>query len=335
MKIAILGAGFSGLATAWHLLQQRNSQLTIFDPTGVGRGASGVAAGLMHPFAGAHSKLNKFGYEGMRASHKLFAVASQEVGAPVFSPMGTLRVALTTDQQEDYRRCAAAHERVEWCEPARCQELVPGVIAAPGIFIQDAVVVNCELYLQGLWKACQKLGARLETQAVTSLAALHEFDLIIAATGAATKSIPELAHLRITSVKGQIIELVWPEQAASLNHCLNSQVYLMKNPNSNTCIAGATYEREFSTVKPVPEVAMKSILPKLAAMYPQLDKAKVVSCSAGVRASTPDHLPICIQATDKCWVLTGMGSKGLLYHALFAEKLAAQIFFKDVGYHKR
>ncbi|HRD55095.1 MAG TPA: FAD-dependent oxidoreductase, partial [Parachlamydiaceae bacterium] len=50
MKIAIIGAGFAGLATAWHLLQHQDKiplEVTIFDSSGFGGGASGIAAGLL------------------------------------------------------------------------------------------------------------------------------------------------------------------------------------------------------------------------------------------------------------------------------------------------
>lgn len=45
MRIAIIGAGFSGLAAAWYFLQQPHLEVTVFDKKGIGGGASGVAAG--------------------------------------------------------------------------------------------------------------------------------------------------------------------------------------------------------------------------------------------------------------------------------------------------
>lgn len=51
MNIAIIGAGFSGLALAYFLLQS-SAHVTLFDAVGIGGGASGIATGLLHPYPG-------------------------------------------------------------------------------------------------------------------------------------------------------------------------------------------------------------------------------------------------------------------------------------------
>eukprot|EP00887_Chlorella_sp_A99_P005223 scaffold1.g5223.t1 len=51
---AVIGGGFAGLATAWHLLRhaspERPMQLHLYDAYGLAAGGSGVAAGLLHPY---------------------------------------------------------------------------------------------------------------------------------------------------------------------------------------------------------------------------------------------------------------------------------------------
>ena len=52
-RYAIIGGGFAGVATAWHLLaagQGSIATLDLFDASGLGGGASGAAAGLLHPY---------------------------------------------------------------------------------------------------------------------------------------------------------------------------------------------------------------------------------------------------------------------------------------------
>ena len=57
--IAIIGAGLAGLAVAYHILNKnQNCTVTLFDQKGIAAGASGIAAGLLHPFVGARSKRN-------------------------------------------------------------------------------------------------------------------------------------------------------------------------------------------------------------------------------------------------------------------------------------
>ncbi len=50
MKIAIIGAGFAGLAGAYYLSE--HFQVTLFDLKGIGGGASGISSGLLHPYPG-------------------------------------------------------------------------------------------------------------------------------------------------------------------------------------------------------------------------------------------------------------------------------------------
>lgn len=70
---AVVGAGFAGLATAYHLTAF-GSDVTIFDPSEVGTGgASSVAAGLLHPLT-PRGKLIWKGEEGFVAAKELIEV---------------------------------------------------------------------------------------------------------------------------------------------------------------------------------------------------------------------------------------------------------------------
>ncbi len=49
-----MGGGFAGVAAAWHLLaltHPRAVGLDLYDAAGIAGGASGAAAGLLHPFS--------------------------------------------------------------------------------------------------------------------------------------------------------------------------------------------------------------------------------------------------------------------------------------------
>ena len=312
-KIAIIGAGFAGLATAWHLLNLHH-EVTLYDGSGIGGQASGIAAGLLHPFVGAHAKYNWKGAEGMKATTQLLDVASNALSKPVAKRTGLLRIALTKKQEEDYAVCASRYPEVEWIKNA--QERVSHVVPKPGILIKTAMTVNTRQYLQGLWQACERKGAKLEQRQISSLTELNSFDAIIVAMGAATTSLPELAHLPVRPLKGQILKL---ENMPPLNMPVSSQVYIVDN------IVGATFERTFDTAEPTPDLAISEILPKATVLIPALKEAQVVDCRAAIRATTANRRPLVTQLNPKCWVFTGLGSKGLLYHALFAESLARSI----------
>jgi glycine/D-amino acid oxidase-like deaminating enzyme len=324
VNIAIIGAGFAGLATAWHLLTNSSIKITIFDAKGIGGGASGIAAGLLHPYAGVHSKLNQLGRVGMEAALDLIKVASQALQQPVISNQGILRLALTQEQKIDFAECAQKNADVQWLNSHECQTLFPALTKEPGIWIKEGCAINSALYLQGLWQACQNKGAGLEKITVSSLQQLDNFDVIIVAAGAHALVFPELASYSFSTIKGQILELKWPQELPPLPFVLNSHAYLvMQSPTR--CLVGATFERKYQTEAPDLQTAQEEIMPKAIALIPGLQSAKIMGCQAGVRLVTPSRSPLVERIGKKHWVITGLGSKGLLYHAYYAKQLADQV----------
>lgn len=77
---AVVGGGFAGLATAYHLASF-GSDVTVFDPNEVGTGgASAVAAGLLHPLT-PRGKLIWKGEEGFAAAKELIEVCVCATGS--------------------------------------------------------------------------------------------------------------------------------------------------------------------------------------------------------------------------------------------------------------
>ncbi len=331
MHITIVGAGFCGLATVWHLLTQQSSlaplKIRLIDSKGIGGGASGVAAGLLHPYVGAHAKLNWMGQEGFQETCNLLQVASKALGRPVYTHgKGILRLALTTQQKEDYKQCVDTNTPdVEWLTSEQCQTFVPGITEAPGLWIKNGLAVHSSLYLQGLWKACKELGAQFEQKNIHTLKDVDNTDLLILTTGAATRTITDLSNPPLRTIKGQVLELAWPTQIPPLPCALNSQAYILMSENQQTCLVGATYERNYMDEKVQPELAIADIMPKACAILPFLQDLPIVNCYAGARAMTPQRQPLIHAISPTQWLLTGMGSKGLLYHALMAKELIKRI----------
>lgn len=336
MEVAVIGAGFCGLAVAWHILQYTPSlphlKVTLFDAKGIGLGASGVAAGLLHPFSGAHAKLNWRGREGVESTQEMLKIASEAIGRPVTAKnKGILRLALSQDQKIDFQRCAESYPlETEWLDAASCQALAPGSGQGPGLWIKEGLTIYSSLYLQGLWMACESRGAQLKIKTIHSLEELSSFDAVILTTGAESRKIPELSMLPLKSVKGQVLELAWPENHLPLTSPLNSHVYILMTEGGKSCLAGATYEKGVQDDACDLETAKKEILPKAYELYPPLKGAQILNCFAGLRAVGPQHRPLMQRLSPTHWILTGMGSKGLLYHALFAKELVEKLM-RSIG----
>lgn len=329
MKIAIIGAGFCGLAVAWHLYHSpfSKAKVYLFDSKGIGKGTSGIAAGLLHPYAGAHAKLNWRGQEGLQATKELVEVASHALGRSVAAQEeGILRLALNEEQLFDFQRCAERFPQdTEWMDAASCQQIAPGCAYAPGLWIKKGLIIYSSLYLQGLWKACAQQGAKIEQRRISSLNELQDFDMTIVATGAETLQLPELTSLPISLVKGQVLEFSWPRNRAPLSCALNSHVYLLMTESRTSCLVGATYEKGHETALIDLKIAQKELIPNVVALFPPLKEAAIMNCYTGMRAVTPQHRPLMQRLSPTQWILTGMGSKGLLYHALFAKELVQKM----------
>lgn len=78
-RCAVVGGGFAGLATAYHLAAF-GSEVTVFDRQEVGTGgASAVAAGLLHPLT-PRGKLIWKGEEGLAAAKEMIKVRHDVLG---------------------------------------------------------------------------------------------------------------------------------------------------------------------------------------------------------------------------------------------------------------
>ncbi len=333
MHIAIIGAGFSGLATAYHLLKEGKAKVDIFDRKGVGGGASGIAAGLLHPYPGAESKLNYLAHEGLAATKLLLNVSENALGEKVFASKGMLRPATTLKQLIAFQRCATDHpEDVKWLTQKECEsaypQLFPHLLPHPGIFIQSTLTIDCKRYLQGLALACQKLGAKFEIQTIKSLVDLKEYDTIVAATGAFTATISELTSVPLQLFKGQILNLKPKDEISAFPFPLNSHAYLLMNEKEKMFTAGATFEHKYVNDAPDIDYAASDLLPKISAFLPIFTRSDIIECRSSIRAVSPTRRPYIEKINDKCWVITAMGAKGLLYHALYAQELAQQMLKK-------
>lgn len=334
MRIAILGAGFSGLATAWYLLHhtQGAAKIDLFDPQPIGEGVSGLSSGLLHAYAGKHARLARFAEKGMDATHELITEASRAIHSSVILSKGILRPATTQEQFNDFQKCVESTSNTEWWDEKKCKQKIPNLmLLGGGLYIKNGLTIDVPTYLNGLWQAVALLGTQFHPITVTNEEKLAKYDKVVFALGHALKSFKIFDFLPIVPVKGQALELEWPENTPSLPFSLISYGYLVMNKERTKCLAGATFERRFETAEPEPEIAVPQIFSKITPFFPSLGKAKILSCRAGIRATAPSrhHLPIAGRLSQKYWYLSGLGSKGLLYHAWLGNLLAQAILTND------
>lgn len=322
--VAIIGAGFAGLAACWTLCQRARYSITVYDGQGIGGGASGISAGLVHPFTGPEARVPPHGLEAFSCASELIKHVAQDDPRVLLS-QGIARVALTETQRIAFQERSKQHTGcLKWLTESESQVLVPGLVSAPVLWIADGLAIDSQKYLQGLWTLSERRGAIFRKESIRNLAQLATYDQIVVACGFASRRFPELAPLSIRGLKGQIIELAWPKGLPPLAAPLLGDVYLIPAREGRSCLVGATFEREFATEQCDVTLAEMQLRPKAEALIPALRGAQLLDCRAGIRATTPDRQPVARTIDGRIWALTAFGAKGLLYHVHLSKALLHQ-----------
>lgn len=333
-RIAIVGMGYAGLSLCFHLGVLGAGEITLFDRHPHGEGASLVSAGLLHFYPGADARLAQEGREGFHATQELLEVASRAVGRPLFSQKGLIRLAMSPKQRAAFLERAHQHSDIAFLDENAMSKRLPHLPPRAGLSIPHAMVVDAPGYLEGLRQVCFQGGARYVQREVRLGQMWHgfdlpeEFDVVVIAMGAQALFCPKLASLRLRAIKGQVIELNWPDALPDLECPITGDCYLIPYIRENEekcCLVGATFEKEFTSPLPDLAQAQKLLRPRVEAIVPQFAEARCLGVRAGVRLTTPEHAPIVQQIAPGLWAFIALGSKGLLYHALLGAQLAEAI----------
>ncbi|OGN55902.1 MAG: hypothetical protein A3D96_00450 [Chlamydiae bacterium RIFCSPHIGHO2_12_FULL_44_59] len=283
MKVAIIGAGLAGLASAWHLLQEGGVDVTVFDG---GRGASWASTGLLHECPGKKALPTNGAKEGMASAIDLLNSVSKR--RPVYEKSGILRFAVNEEQKKAFQGDA--------------------------IWLPDGISVYPRIYLEELKKECSE--ATFIQKNIPCLDALHGFDAHVIAAGIGTALFFDLP------MKKTIGQMLVCRCKKRLPYAILAKAHITPTEEPQICLVGSTYEH---TDQPHPHKAL-ALLEQAAFVYPEAKEFDVLDIRTGVRCSPMvGHQPILQRYGDTTWVFAGLGSRGLIYHALFAKMLVKEL----------
>jgi glycine oxidase len=302
-RVAVAGAGAIGSAVAL-TLARAGVDVTLFDPNPPGDNASGVAAGMLAPVAEA-----------------------------VFDPVSTPHLALLRRARDLWPAFVEGLDLAILRDGLRVEgeaSWLAGVAArfeALGVPFQrlDGALADAEDWriearpaLAALRSGFEALGGRFAPRAFVA-GDLPAFSAVVLATGAGDAGglAPELSAL--APIKGQILRA---DRGPATGPVIRGEgVYVC--PGENPAI-GATMEagRDDLAVDPSATRALRAAAIRLR---PELAEA-VLTTEVGVRAATPDGLPLVgWSATPGVILAVGARRNGWLLAPLVADLVAAYL----------
>lgn len=320
-RIAVAGAGAIGSATAL-ALARAGLAVTVFDPAAPGDNASGVAAGMLAPASEAV-------FDEVSSPHLALLRRARDLW-PSF--VHGLAVEILTDGVR-VEGDAAWLGGVEKRLPAL--GLADDGQADGAMFFAEDWRLDARETLATLRAAAIALGARFETGTVSNFengaltlsdGRTERFESLVLATGATARNgalAPETTVL--TPIKGQILRVAGGPANGPVVR--GAGVYLC--PGALTAV-GATMEFGRDDLTPEP-LKTAPLLGAATALRPDL-AAATATTEVGVRASTPDGLPL-VGWSARPGVMLAVGARrnGWLLAPLVAGLVTAYLTNKNPG----
>lgn len=345
LRVVVAGGGVTGSLIALKLASAGLS-VVLVDPAPVGDNASGVAAGMLAPaFETVLDDAGADHFNLLRAGRDLWpSILARLGGAGVgFRSAGALWVDRRGDAAKRsemlVRSLAAIGAVAALLHPSQALDLAPGLVADidAAVFTSDDWLIDAVLALSAIRIAVLRAGCECVTARVLSydecmvrLSGGAEViaDRLILATGAGEQSLaPELASL--SPIKGQILRFAGRGPAVGpAIRCSGGYAA----PASEGVLVGATMEAGKTDLM-VDEAKVETLSALAASLYPALAGQRP-RAAAGVRAATPDGLPLVgASAREGVLLAVGMRRNGWLLAPLAAEIIAADLVGDDPGPH--
>ena len=336
LRVVVAGAGAVGSVTALTLLRC-GAEVLLTDPAPCGDNASGVAAGMLAP--AFECLLDPVAHDHF----PLLAVArdvwhdleeSLPSGLGLIDRAGALYLAPNDDDlSRRAERMAAFDPASEVLSSAKAAALCPGLGASgPALFSAMDWRLEPHAALSALQGAFLNEGGLLanqevvdwrEGQARLSSGQTHDADVLVLATGAVTQALAGVTELdQLTPIKGQLLrfDALGPLAGPSVRA---PGVYVA--PSRAGAVVGATMQAGRSDRDIEPE-AVARLHRAAGELFAHLNGA-TPKAQAGVRAATPDGLPLVGFSASAAGVMLAVGARrnGWLLAPAMADVIAARL----------
>lgn len=346
VSVAVVGSGVFGL-TAALVLARRGARVTLHDPAPLGDNASGVAAGMLAPAF-------ESGLDPASAGHFPLLLRARDRWPDLLGSLGLAPASLARDgglfigdaaaAAALSARLTAAGAQIERLDRGQALELSPGmalgdadeVLFAPQDWRLEPIPLLRAFHAAFRQAGGQVRGDRVRVvdgRLATADGAGLAADVVVLAAGAEAAGMaaiaPELSLLQ--PVKGQILHFSGGPSAGPVLR--TARGYLTPQPGGPA--AGATMEPGLSDRTTDP-AALAGLRAEAERLFPSLAGTPARGM-AGIRAATPDGLPLVGRSAGGKKVLLCVGARrnGWLLAPLAAELLAATLAGEAAGPDER
>jgi glycine/D-amino acid oxidase-like deaminating enzyme len=290
MSCVVVGAGIAGLSVAY-FLQKRGIKVTIYSSKEQ-KAASNIFTGILYRYPGRFPKKGKFADEGYQLSRELIETVEVQTGRKIVISSGVIKkFSLKLKKFPDVK------------------------IVDEDACIEDGVTISMEEYLEGLKDVIGR-----EHFVEKQINFLEEISGIkIIAAGFGVKKLLGLPNFKY--LKGQQLMGEKSHEKSSFGTVIG-RGHISYLEGDTICL-GSTYEKEFSNDQADEVLAETELLRKIEPWYGSLADIKNKRFASGIRVSQDtSYLPMVEKIDESTYVFTGLGSRGLLYHAYYGKILA-------------
>jgi glycine oxidase len=318
LRVLVAGAGAVGSTVALRL-QDEGADVVLADPAPLGANASGVAAGMLAPaFEATLDPVSAGHFNLLRTARDLWPeLAARLAGFGAGLDLsGALWVGDEASNQAAVARLTALGAQAEQLDAAQTRRLSPGIEAPAGaVFSPEDWTLEPMQMLRAL-RGAFEVGGGVVTADRVRVGQEIGADVLVLATGLSADAPPGMVTL--TPIKGQLalLSAAAPRQGPVAR---TEGIYVV--PRGAGPVVGATMEAGACDLEVEPD-AIDRLKAAAARLYPALGSAEAKGF-AGVRASTPDGLPLAGRSRMPD-VRLAMGARrnGWLLAPLIAEAIA-------------
>jgi len=346
MRTVVVGGGVIGCAIAYYLTKA-GVQVTLVERGEVGGEASGAAAGMLIPPAGAAAPgpFRDLCFASLALYPSLIESIQRESRISVEClDSGILVLAetpgLVQPLRAHARRQSEGGRRAEWVEGDALHDLEPALSrrVLGAVYSPEEKHVNPGLVTRALARAAEVAGAEIWEKAMltgfigrgarltgvhTNAAQITDADSIVLAAGPWTDDLTGRLRVRVPTppMRGQMLSY----RSTDVRHAIWGENGYLVPKAGGVVFAGATVE-DVGFRKKTTARALAGLRHMATALVPSLRLAEVASAWAGLRPGSPDGLPIIgrLPGRENVYVATGHFRNGILL-APITGKLISQL----------